>query len=64
MNKRTKKYLELENKWLWYHHPGITEDAELVVTKQYNKEGELVGMSTTTLPSKKHRPKHPNEKAA
>ena len=35
--KKTKKYLEEENKWLWYYHIDADEDAELIEIKQYDK---------------------------
>ena len=57
--KRTKKYLEQENKWLWYYHTEVRDNTDFVEIRQYNKKGELISNSGCSLPHKKHRPKHP-----
>ena len=60
MNK-IKKYLEAENKWLWYNHLDIQDDAELIEINQYDKKGELIVCSSMLVPPKKYRAKHPDE---
>jgi hypothetical protein len=57
----TKKYLEEENKWLWYYHTEIQDNTEFVEVKQYNKKGIVIASSNSLLPPKKYRPKHPKE---
>ena len=59
---QTKKYLEQENKWLWYYCQQVCPETIYTEFKQYNKKGELIAMSVSGLPRKKHRPKHPGEK--
>ena len=56
-----KKYLEEENKWLWYYHIDADEDADFIEIKQYDKKGELIARSSAIYPAKKYRPKHPSE---
>ena len=60
MVKRTKKYLEQENKWLWYRCYGPDDGTEPMEIIEYNEKGEAIRYSTVVLPSKKHRPKHPS----
>ncbi len=59
--KRTKKYLEAENKWLWYNCIEADEETELMEITEYNKKGEVIRCRTAVFPPKKHRPKHPSE---
>ena len=61
MNKRTKKYLEQENKWLWYHHLEVDDNTVVAIIRQYDKNGDLISMTDIGLPPKKDRPKHPSE---
>ena len=58
--KRTKKYLEQENKWLWYYYQEALEKTESMEIVQYNKKGNVIGHTTAFFPKKKHRPKHPS----
>lgn len=59
--KKTKKYLELENKWLWYHHFDVDKRTRYIEIKQYDRRGEVVAMSSGALPPKKYWVKHPKE---
>ena len=58
---RTIEMLEAENKWLWYNHLDTNEDAYHIEVFQYNRKGELIQQSSSSLPPKKYRVKHPNE---
>ena len=59
--KHTKKYLELENKWLWYNHTDIDGRAKSIIVEQYDRKGAIIAKSVSALPPKKHWPKHPKE---
>ncbi len=61
MVKGTKKYLGQENKWLWYHYQQVQDDTVHTEFKQYDKWGVLVAVSSSVIPPKKDRPKHPSE---
>ena len=57
--KKTKKQIEAENEWLWYNHVNIEDDAQTVITKQFNKKGEVIAISNSYLPPKAHRVQPP-----
>ena len=59
--KHTKKYLELENKWLWNSHTNIDNRTRYVIVDQYDSSGELITKSSGGLPPKCYWPKHPKE---
>lgn len=58
---KTKKYLEAENKWLWYNYLNTNDKADGIEVKQYNKKGEIIQITLIILPPKKYRVKHPDE---
>jgi hypothetical protein len=59
--QKTKKYLEEENKWLWYNYLDTNKDTCHIEVRQYNKKGELIQMSSISVPPKEYRVKHPKE---
>jgi hypothetical protein len=53
------KELKKENEWLWYSHIDIEDDTHYMTTMQYDKKGNVIAVSTSMLPPKKHRVKPP-----
>jgi len=61
-SKEKIEFLEAENKWLWYNHLNVNDKAHHIEVKQYNRKGELIQMSSISLPSKKYRIEYPIKK--
>lgn len=60
--KKGIKYLEAENKWLWYNHLYTHNEADRIEIYQYTKKGVLVSRSSVSLPPKEYRIKRPTGK--
>ncbi len=55
------KYFKAENKWLWYNHIDMNDNARFVEVQQYNRKGVLIEETSIILPPKKYRVKHSEE---
>lgn len=59
---KTKKFLEQENEWLWFHHFELEPNTAGYEFKQYNRNGKLISFVSGYIPKGCKRPEYPKVK--